>query len=304
MSALERLQQQLQDTNALIIQFENSLTLPENKKEIRSLSANLKALHNMREHLEKQFLDLAALQEQEVYRYRIIETSERPSLGGIAEAWSKFQNLFSVVYSKLTKDEPPAPLGYSYCFAGSVGVVVTLPKLPAQSAALLTKNPIDDASEIVFDLIESKHLSQIVSDLGPEPIKAMNEWLAVHIEHQYGLGLEWKSERITKRDITVPYTQLATLQSFVEEATTETTLILNGEMVVVNTVKKTFQFNADDGQAIEGTYDAAITYQQSASVPFRYQATIKKTTKMILKDPKKDKPVTYFLESLGPTRAS
>jgi hypothetical protein len=57
--SLEHLQQRLQDTNALIVQVENALSLPENKKNSRSLSANLQSLHNMRERLEEQFLELA-----------------------------------------------------------------------------------------------------------------------------------------------------------------------------------------------------------------------------------------------------
>ncbi len=299
MSALERLQQQLQDTNALIVQVENALALPENKEDLRSLSANLKALHNMREHLETQFLELAALQEQEVYRYRITETGGRPSLGGIAEAWSKFENLFAVVYSKLTQQEMPAPLGYSYCFVGSVGVVVTLPNLPVQAAGMLTGNPIDETSDVVFDLIESKRVTEIAKDLGPEPIAALNEWLAVHLSHHYGLGLEWKSDRVTKRSIEVPFTQLPILQNVILEAATDATLIVDGELQAVDIVEKTFKFKADDGETIEGTFEDAITAKHEASVPFRYHATIIKTTKFLPKTKKeKDRPTTYFLKSL------
>jgi hypothetical protein len=299
MTALEHLQQRLQDTNASIVQAENALTLPENKEQVRSLSAAIKALHNMRQRLEEQFLELAAIQEQEVYRYRITETDERPSLGGIADAWSKFENLFAVVYSKLANKEMPSPLGYSYCFTGSVGVVVTLPKLPAQQAGMMAGNPITETSDIVFDLIESKRVTEIAKDLGPEPIAALNEWLAVHLAHHFGLGLEWKSERVTKRAIEVPYDQLPVLQNVILEAATETTLITNGELQGVDIVDKTFKFKADDGETIEGTFEDAVTAQHEASVPRRYIATIIKTTKLLPKTKKeKEKPVTYFLKSL------
>jgi hypothetical protein len=190
MSALAELEKRLQNTSALIVQYEHALSSPDNSEYKTSLSVSIRSLQTLHKRLESEFLELAAIEEQEVYRYRIIESSERPTLGGIAEAWAEFQKLFATVYLKLAKREMPSALGYSYCFAGSVGVVVTLPKLPKEQAAMLTANPIDDASEIVFDLIESKRVTEIARALGPEPIAAMNEWLSVHIRHGYGLGLE------------------------------------------------------------------------------------------------------------------
>ncbi|PSH04153.1 MAG: hypothetical protein CXZ00_08890 [Acidobacteria bacterium] len=295
MNAREQIQKRLQDTNALIAQVENAILLPENRGYSRSLAANLRTLNNVRKSLEAEFLELAAIQEQEVYRYTI-DPEMLPSLGGIAEAWAAFEKLFVSIYSKLTKEGLPGVLGYSYCFSGSVGVVVTLPRIPEQHAALLTGNPVDDASEMVFDLIESKRVNEIARMLGPQPMEAVNEWLDVHIQHKYGIGLEWDSDRQTKRRVKASYEQLATLQKNIVETTTETILVKDGDLVAVNSEAKTFKLNCDDGEEIEGTFSDAITVKQAAAVPSRYRATIIKTTRMIV--PKRQKPESFFLAKL------
>jgi hypothetical protein len=298
MSALAELEKRLQSTNALIIQYQNALATPDNEENRNSISVSLRSLQKLHRRLEGEFLELAALQEQEVYRYRIIQGQERPSLGGVADAWVKFQNVFSVIYSKLTNSPMPTPLGYGYCFEGSVGVVVTLPKLPPTTIGLLTGNPIDDTSEIVFDLVEKRRIPEIARDLGPGPIAAMNDWLTVHVAHNYGLGLEWHSQRQIRRHAELPADQLQTVQTQIIEASTTSTLTLNGELYAVDADAKVFKVKADDGQDIQGTFETAITQEHAASVPSRYKVTIVKTTRMI--PTKKEKPETYFLESLEP----
>jgi hypothetical protein len=291
--ALLELEKRLQNTNALIVQYHNALGSPDNEEYRESLTVSIRSLQKLHKRLEEEFLELAALEQQEIYRYRIIDTTERPTLGGIAEAWTKFQNLFSVVYSKLTKAPMPSPLGYGYCFEGSVGVVVTLPKLPA---GMLAGDPIDDTSAIVFDMVESRRIPEIARELGPEPIAAMNEWLSVHTRHGYGIGLEWKSQRVTKRAIEVQAPELTTLQNVVAEVTTQVIMKIDGELVAVDVDEKTFRIKGDDGLQIEGGIGTAITHEHAASVPARYRATITKTTRML--PSKKEKPETFTLTEL------
>jgi hypothetical protein len=298
MSALAELEKRLQNTSGLIIQYEHALANPDNTDNTTSLSVSIRSLQKLHRRLEAEFLELAAIEEQEVYRYRIIDTSERPTLGGIGEAWAEFQKLFATVYQKLTNQELPSALGYSYCFAGSVGVVVTLPKLPQQQAGMLAANPIDDTSEIVFDLIESRRVTEIARQLGPEPIAAMNDWLSVHMRHGYGLGLEWQSERVTKRRTEISSANLQSLQTTIAETTSDVTLVLDGELFAIDTEARIFKIRPDTDEVIEGTFANAITAEHEASVPHRYKATIIKTTRMVRT--KKDKPVTYFLEKLDP----
>lgn len=299
MSALAELERRLQDTSALIVRYEHALSNPENSGSKGSLTTGIKSLHKLRSRLESEFLELAAIEEYEVFRYRIIESTDPPSLLGIAEAWMQFQKLFATIYRKLAKTEMPSALGYSYCFSGSVGVVVTLPKLPA-ATGFLSGNPIDDTSTIVFDLIESKRIAEIARELGPEPISAVNDWLSVHVRHGYGLGLEWNSDRITKRRTLIASSDLPSLQTTITETRTNVTLTLDAELFAVNAEEKTFKLRPDGDQEIDGTFTDAITAEHAASVPSRYRATVVKTIKMGKPKNEKEKSITYFLERLDP----
>lgn len=298
MGALAELERRLEGTSALIAQYENALSNPDSAAQKNSLSASIRALQNLHKRLESEFMELAAVEEREVYRYRIIDSNERPTLGGIAEAWVEFQKLFETVYLKLTKEKPPSALGYSYCFPGSVGVVITLPSLPQDQANLMSGNPINDTSDVVFDLIESRRITDIARSLGPETIEAAAAWLAAHSRHGYGLGLEWKSHQITKRKAEIEPGNIPALQTIIADTTTETRLVFDGELVAVDITNKTFKINQDGADEIEGTFSDAITAEHAASVPSRYKATIVRTTRMV--KTKKDKPITYSLERLDP----
>jgi hypothetical protein len=216
MSAMLELQERLQNTNALIARYENAITNPDSSGQAKSLAANVRALQTLQRRLEAEYLELAAIQELEVYRYRIIqEAEEAPTLAGIADAWAKFQEFFGAVCFSLTKAQPTLgkkppssvqvpQIGYGYCFQGSVGVVVTIPKKPID-VALYATSPVDEASGIVFDLIESKDIQRIGRLLGPEPLEAMNSWIDTHVQHHFGVGLEWHSDYALKRSATVRY---------------------------------------------------------------------------------------------------
>jgi hypothetical protein len=161
---------------------------------------------------------------------------------------------------------------------------------------MLSGNPVDETSTVVFDLIESKRVSEIARELGPEPITAINDWLAVHIRHGYGLGLEWNSDRTTKRRTEILPSEMTSLQTSIAELTTEMTLVLRAELFAVNVREKTFELHPDGEDEIEGTFTDAITAEHAASVPARYKATVIKTMRMV--KTKKDRQITYVLTKL------
>ena len=70
MSALAELEQRLQNTGALIAQYQNALASPDAEQYRESLAVSLRSLQKLHKRLENEFLELAALQQQEVYRYR------------------------------------------------------------------------------------------------------------------------------------------------------------------------------------------------------------------------------------------
>jgi hypothetical protein len=80
--------------------------------------------------------------------------------------------------------------------------------------------------------------------------------------------------------------------------TIETRTQVTGTLVAVDSDEATFRIRQDDEIEIEGAYHDAITREQAARVPARYNATIIKRTK-IIKSETAPEPDSYFLESLS-----
>jgi len=304
MSAIQELQVRLQSTNALIARYRETLELPTTTPlEAKALRVNMKALENLAKRLEDAFLELAAAENLGVYKYRLLTGEGNPSLGGIGEAWSKLQALYATVYQGLTSKLSAATvllpqLGFAYSFAGSVGVVVTLPPRPV-GEVLLTGSPVEEASEIVFNLIESKDVQQVAERLGLAPIQAMNDWLDVHVSNHYGFAIEWQEDRVLKRRVEVDSGKVAALQAFVRDTKTRQTVTLTGLLNKVDDKEKTFRIVADNGDEIEGRYgEDVIKPEHAASVPARCKATILTVTEMIYSG-KRPKP-EIILEKLDP----
>lgn len=304
MSAIQELQVRLQSTNALIARYRETLDLPSTTPiEAKALRINMRALEALAKRLEAAFLEHAAAESLGVYKYWILTSDANPSLGGVGEAWSKLQALYATVYKSLTRKLSAATvslpqLGFAYSFPGSVGVVVTLPAKPA-GEALLAGSPVEEASDIVFDLIESKGVQQVAQRLGPAPIQAMNDWLDVHVANHYGLAIEWKEDNVVKREVKVDSGEVASLQALVKDTKTRHTVTLEGWLNKVDDKEKIFRIQADNGDEIEGRYgDDVIQPEHAASIPARYKATILTITEMIYSG-KRPKP-EIILERLEP----
>jgi len=302
-SAIAELQERIQNTNALIAHYERSIAQT-GEHAPGSLLANIRALEKLKRRLEAEYLGVAAQLELEVYRYRILSDSERPTLAGIAEAWASFQEFFGSVYAALTKSakakrkKPSQPerleLGYGYSFASSVGVVITVPR----EIGIYAVTPIEEASSVVFDLIEGKQVARHAESLGPAPIRALHHWIGIHIGQHYGLGLEWRSQDVIKRSVEVQYPLLVNLQGTIVNTTTRTSLEIQGELFAVDTDIKEFKMHGDDGRDYVGEFGEAITAEHAASVPARYKVRIIQTTKLIILGGEPE--TSLFLEGLDP----
>lgn len=278
MTAIHELQVRLQSTNALISRYREALDLPATSPlEAKALKLNMRFLQNLAKRLEAEFLKHASAEHLEVYKYRILTGDEVPSLAGVGEAWAKLQALYSAVYKSLTNELNESivatpQLGFAYSFPSSVGVVVTLPAKPV-SESLLAGSPLEETSDIVFNLIESKDIQGAAQRLGPGPIQAMNEWLDVHVSHHYGLAIEWRADNEVRRTAEVKYSDLVNLQAAVQDTKTRQRVTLQGWLSKVDDDNKSFRIKSDAGEDIEGRYEEdVIRAEHSASIPARYTA--------------------------------
>lgn len=283
MTALVEIRRRIESTSALIAEQERSMASAA-PGEPNPLSVSIRALEKLRTRLEREFNEAAQEQEVEVYRYRILEAeAERTTLAGVAELWEGFQRVFSAVQEAIALtdksygSEPVAEFGYGYTFPGSVGVVVTLPRAYRN---LLGRSQVEDATAILFDLIEGKETESLKERLGREPIEIFNQWISGHIDHGMGIGLDWNGPS-GRRSVEVGRERLASVKAELAKTCVEIILEVPGNLVAVDTTSKRFRIRGDDKVDYEGCSGEVINAEHAASVPSRYVAKIQKVMKLL-----------------------
>lgn len=299
------LQEKLQDTTAAIAQLERVII---ENPDTPSLAANLRSLHKRREALESDFLELTNHLEQDVCRYRLFVSRARPTIAGLAQAWTNFQNAFSVIYDAI-KNGPKVrgriggtaaeetSLGFSYSFSGSVGIVMTMPN----ERLLVGETLLDQAIRTMFDLAaahDHRQIREFARTLGPAPVRAMYSWANTHVQNGMGAEIEWRREREIRARLLVQEPELARLANAIQQTSDEASeeLTYTGTLRAADLDRKTFRLETDDEQSIKGSFEDAIDANHEVTLPCRYVVRLVKTTKIYYSTDVED--VSYRLLSL------
>jgi hypothetical protein len=288
MSALAEIQRRVQATIALIEQHERSAV---QSGAPNAVFANIRALEKLRNRLEKQFQDIAGQEEMEVCRYRLMVDAESLTLAAVASAWQNFQRVLTLTHDAVVNgpketsrvrfsERAATAFRFGYTFAGSVGVVITLP-----SDHMQTNEPsLLGATETVFNLAKAQTTEQVVEfarRLGAPPIRAMYQWADVHVKNELGAGIEWISPDQSRISLLVQKEELARLRDLIGETSQsdETTMEVSGDLVAVDTASHRFKLITEN-ERILGMYGEAIGFDRTVEIPARYTATIRRTTKV------------------------
>jgi hypothetical protein len=299
------LQEKLQDTTAAIAQLEHAVI---ENPDTPSLAVNLRSLHKRREALESDFLELTNQLEQDVCRYRLFVGGTRPTISGLAQAWTNFQNAFSVIYDAIkngpkvrgrigTTAAEETSLGFSYSFTGSVGIVMTMPN----ERLLLGETLIDQAIRTMFDLAaaqDHRQIREFAKTLGPAPVRAMYYWANTHVQNGMGAEIEWRRDKETRARLFVQEPELARLANAIQHTSDETSeeLTYAGTLRAADLDRKTFRLETDDELSIKGSFEDAIDAKHAVTLPRRYVARLVKTTKIYYSTEVED--ISYHLLSL------
>jgi hypothetical protein len=299
------LQEKLQDTTAAIAQLEHAVI---ENPDTPSLAVNLRSLHKRREALESDFLELTNQLEQDVCRYRLFVSGTRPTISGLAQAWTNFQNAFSVIYDAI-KNGPKVrgrigvtaaeetSLGFSYSFTGSVGIVMTMPN----DRLLLGETMIDQAIRTMFDLAaaqDHKQIREFAKVLGPAPVRAMYYWANTHVQNGMGAEIEWRRDKEVRARLFIQEPELARLTNAIQHTSDETSeeLTYTGTLRAADLDRKTFRLETDDEHSIKGSFEDAIDAKHAVTLPRRYVVRLVKTTKIYYSTEVED--TSYHLLSL------
>lgn len=274
--------------------------------ESRALQSNILSLRKLHTNLQREFQEVSDQLGMDVCRYRVLD--DRPTAKAFSRAIGNFQEAFSLAYDGLRNGPKPrrnisVDAGYktelrlAYAFPGSFGVVFTIP-----NSRLMLDMPtyLDDAVEAVFSIAKSKDDTSIVSKaaklLGRAPIAAIYDWAKGNAQGNVGASIQWTRSEVVKEavDIQVPEFQVLaeSLERTSEKVTTEVTLV--GVLVGADVTSRRFHFIEDHAtESIRGRFADAISVVQTARLPERYIALLKKTVEITYATEREN--ITYFL---------
>jgi hypothetical protein len=291
MSAIVEIQERIQSTVARIAEYEKAALLPGAPQ---SLLVGIRSLEKLKAELERDFERIAASDEIEVCRYRLIPSlGQRPTLGAIANAWDQFQLLFSSVYDAV-KNGPPVKraakrslletqFALGFVYSGSIGAVLTL---PTKQITNFAAHDLEKTNNTIFEMAKAQsaeQLSQFVERIGVPPVMKFGKWVDAHVGFAAGAGIEWSGPaRETIAPLLVQLQEFVVLQKALHTISepTEVEGLVTGMLIGAWLRNHKFEMELDSGELLSGRFGDAITPQHAATLPRRYVARVR-TTKTI-----------------------
>lgn len=325
MASILQIREKLLETQAALHQTKRAIAEHPNRP---SLLVDLRSLENRMRSLEEQFLELSESVGEEVVSYRMFaDNPDRPrqhdpSIAAVSGILAAFQGLFTLVYDAIEHgakrtsvvSQETAELtsfNFGYAFAGSTGIVLTIPR---SRQLLFDSGTVPQSAEAIMELMSAQSSTEVRTasvKFGPAVVRALRKLSDAHARHKTGAAIEWREGM--KPTISGVFTakQMRQLQTAIDEtsevSTEEVTVV--GDLVGANVINKTFEIDVtephpDDPKKtkrrrITGKLDDAINESQTAELPKRYRADLIKTVKIVYSI---EQPVeSYFLVKLtGP----
>lgn len=307
MSRLLEIQERLQDTDAAIATMEKAIAEDPHSPSLQLMAASLQ---KQQRRIEAEFLAVAAEIGIDVCAYRLFGEQMRPTLRGLTSVLGDFQSLFSIAYdalrsgpkrrAKFSQEVTTATsFGFGYTFAGSLGVVLTLPN----ERPLFGETQLDESMQAVFSMAKAQNPDEVVSfarRFGVASVRAAFQWARDHVQFGLGADIEWRRDQDVRAKLFIQQPELARLQEAIAATSEETTeaIVQAGELIGVDVKQKTFHLRFPDGDEIRGSFVDAVSHTQSVTIPRFYKATLTKITRIQYST--EDEKTDYFLQRLEP----
>ena len=291
MTRLLELQEQLQETRAMLARVERAVVERPDKLSLRSLAKSLTA---QQRNLEADFATEVDRLGMDVCSYRIFSDSGYLPLHPLAQGLIDFQLLVTVVYdaqktsvpkerAKVSPDiRAETSFDFGYTFPGSLGIVLTI----HNERRLILDSHLDEAINQIFSLAKVRSTSDIrefAKRLGLASIRAMYKWASGHARAGLGVGIEWRRESTVRASLLAQQPELENLYQMIEETSdeSETEISVEGELESVNVKARSFALRDNSGGIIRGSYKDAISGSHRAELPERrYRATLTKVERV------------------------
>lgn len=289
MSALLEIRQQLSQASARVASLERALR---EHPDLPSVAANLESAVKVKRQLEAEFLDVADRTGYDVCCYRVFDEYDKPKAGAAFGAIAAFQRLVSVVYGALKYGEKQratipghiereTAFDLGYAFVGSVGIVLTI----RNEKTLVGESDLDRTFDHIVSMAKCKspdELQEYATLLGSGAINALFQWVAQHTSADLGADIDWRKREHVQRELFMQRHDLSKLRENIERTSSEQveTISVVGVLKMADVDSNRFKLRPEGRPLIKGTMErGAIDELHQASLPRRYLATIRKTTR-------------------------
>jgi hypothetical protein len=193
----------------------------------------LKSLENRRADLREELAEITRRESIDVCDYRLIpEGQHSRAISGIATALNEFQNLVAAIYDCIVNNRPKenfhlsadvwekTRLDFGFTYAGSLGVVMTIPN----ERLLLIETELDQSISVVFELpkiANYEELREVSEKYGHATIRKLHEWSKAHRDYLLAAEIRWIRDRDVRRDVFAQPQEMEHVCSLIEGTSEE-----------------------------------------------------------------------------------
>lgn len=290
MSDLVDIQEKLRDTVATLAALESDLA---RHPDVPALLLNYESIEKRRKKLEAELAMAAAALGIEVCSYRILPKEERVKVAGLTSTIAEYQNLVSIFYDALKHGAKQkvslsaeaihdTSFDFAYAYAGSVGLVFTLPNEPT----FFDNTMLDEAIRLIFDVAKAEQPDDILRfarRLGAAPIRILYRWADSHVRASFSAEIQWKRGSEVRQSALIQEPEFQRLQKVLVQTSEDTReeIVVIGELVGADVTRRTFHLRVPHGPDIRGHFATVIGQAHTVELPKRYRAALLKTTRVL-----------------------
>jgi hypothetical protein len=283
MSDLIDIREKLEDTRSTIARIYTSLAADPNDK---GLALMLESLESRQTALESTFNRVANARHLEVCSYRLIRSDDEVMpIVTVGETLKTFQAWLTVVYDAIKsgtkrRSRPSADvvqqttLDFGYTFAGSLGVVFTVPG----ERDLFDNSELNRSIDGMFSMLRAKEPNELVQfarAFGISSIRRMYEWASNHANYGISVHIKWRRVDTIRSEMMLQAPEATHLCELIDltSETTDEEIVVVGKVVGLDTVARNFHMTFTDADEIKGQMAEDFTYD-GETLEHTYRATI------------------------------
>ena len=284
MSILLEIRDKLRDTHAAVARLETEFAGDKNDA---GLGLMLESLLQRQKSLESAFLEAAYRDQIEVCSYRLIKEHDTNfPVAALGDTLKGFQTWLTTIFDAIRtgpkeKARPSAEmvqqntLDFGYAFAGSLGLVFTIPN----ERLLIGESDLDQSIDAMFRMLHSQRqeeLADFAHAYGVSAIRRMYDWAYTHARYAISADIKWRRREEIRKEVLLQAPEAEYLCRLIDSTNEiegeEITVI--GQLVGGDTATNRFHLRFPDSPDITGEMAETFSYSGDLILDRSYRATL------------------------------